>query len=77
MSADVTATLLCALCDDLTTHALVARGDYVCRGASGDDGCGSHRFPPAPGEDAYGSGPLSEAWAVRDEADRTALGGAR
>lgn len=78
MSADVTATLLCALCGELTTHVLVAHRTYVCHNDGGIDAapiCGNHRFPPAPGDDAYGVGPLSEAWAGRDEADAAALRG--
>ena len=83
MSPDPTTDLYCSACRAITAHVWVAsefsaKGawhSYRCTTETEDRTCGQQRTYDATTEDAYGVGPLSEAWAGRDEADAAALRG--
>lgn len=80
MSPDPTTDLYCSACRAITAHVNVrdATGDtpvYICTTETEDRTCWQVRTYDATTEDAYGVGPLSEAWAGRDEADAAALRG--
>ena len=74
MSPDPTTDLYCDACRAITAH-VHGLDRYVCTTETEDRTCGQQRTYDATTEDAYGVGPLSEAWAGRDEADAAALGG--
>lgn len=75
MSADITTDLYCDACRAITAHVYIhgAQYPYRCTTETEDRTCGKPRTYDATTEDAYGVGPLSEAWAGRDEADAAAL----
>ena len=80
MSDTVTTDLHCRKCDATTRHVFARRPDgtaygYRCTTETEGGTCATVRLYDATTEDAYGVGPLSEAWAVRDAADATALRG--
>lgn len=80
MTDTVTTDLHCRKCDATTRHVFARRPDgtvygYRCTTETEDGTCATVRLYDATVEDAYGVGPLSEAWAVRDAADAAALRG--
>lgn len=80
MSDTVTTDLHCVSCRAITAHVFARRPDgtvygYRCTTETEDGTCATVRLYDATVEDGYGVGLLSEAWAVRDAADATALRG--